>query len=466
MSNTVIQVGGKFGGTVLGILTVAVLTRHLGQAGYGQFVTATSFLQFFGILADFGLTLTLLRMISRPEADETRLASNVFTLRLASATVFFGGAALLALAFPYPPAVKAAIAVGSLSFFMMSLTSVLSGVFQKHLATAWSAIAEVSGRAALFVGVLLAARLGYGLLAAIMMLVLGNLIQFSINLAFVRRLVPFRLAFHWPTWKRIITESWPIGLSIAFNLVYLKGDVVILSLFRPEAEIGLYGAAYKVLDVVTVIPMVFMGLVMPVLANAWQADDRKLFKRRLSRAFDFMSMLALPLMLGAWAVGTDLMALIAGSDFAASGQILGILIIGAAMVFWGGLFGHTVVALGLQRKMIWAYAIDAAISFALYFLLVPEFGAKAAAWITVFSEAFIALATMSAVLWKSGWRPRLGITVRCLLASALMYMFLVRAAAIHVAVLVPLGALVYFGVLFLLGGLQPRAVRRLLSREL
>jgi len=209
-----------------------------------------------------------------------------------------------------------------------------------------------------------------------------------------------------------------------------------------------------------------MGLVMPILANAWQADDRKAFRRRLSRAFDFMSMLALPLMVGAWAVGTDLMTLIAGADFAASGQILGILIIGAAMVFWGGLFGHTVVALGLQRKMIWAYAADAIVSFVLYFLLVPDYGARAAAWITVFSEAFIAMATMGAVLWKSGWRPRFGVTARCLLASALMFLFLRRAADIHVAVLVPLGALVYFGVLFVLGGLQPKAVRRLISRDL
>ncbi len=95
--NTVVQVAGKFIGTLLGILTVAVMTRLLGLAGYGEFTTAISFLQFFGILVDFGLTLTMIRMISDAKAEETRVASNIFTLRLVSGIVFFGAAAGIAI---------------------------------------------------------------------------------------------------------------------------------------------------------------------------------------------------------------------------------------------------------------------------------------------------------------------------------------------------------------------------------
>ena len=85
-------------------------------------------------------------------ADERKIASNVFTLRLVSGAVFFGLAPILALAFPYPPDVQTAIAIGALSFFAMSSSQVLGGLFQKRLSTGMSAFADVMGRAILFAG--------------------------------------------------------------------------------------------------------------------------------------------------------------------------------------------------------------------------------------------------------------------------------------------------------------------------
>ena len=100
-SNTAIQVTGKFIGTFLGLITVAVMTRYLGLAGYGEFTTVMSFLQFFGIIVDFGLTLTMVRMISNANVDEDKVASNIFNLRLLAGIVFFGLAPLIARTFPY-----------------------------------------------------------------------------------------------------------------------------------------------------------------------------------------------------------------------------------------------------------------------------------------------------------------------------------------------------------------------------
>ena len=341
----------------------------------------------------------------------------------------------------------------------MSLTGVLGGVFQKRLATAKLALGEVAGRSLLFVGVVLASVLGYGLMAVIVLLVLGNLLQFAITLAALRSLLPLRLSFDWPVWREIARETWPIGVTTALNLVYLKGDVVVLSLFRSQAEIGLYGAAYKILDVVTVIPMVFMGLTMPILAAAWSAGDRALFSRRLDRAFGFMTLLALPLAFGAWAVGSDLMVLIASAEFRESGAVLSVLMLGAAMVFWGGLFGHAIVSLGLQRKIIWAYAADAAVSFGLYFWLVPDYGNTAAAWITVFSEAFIALATAAMVLHHSRARLTFSLPLKSLLASALMFGVLIFLPDINVLLKILVGMIAYFGLLYGMGGVKREDIR-------
>lgn len=461
--NAAFQVLGKSLGTVFGLLTVAILTRRLGTMGYGEFTTVLSFLQVFGILVDLGLTLTMITMISRDGADETSLASNIFTLRLLSGLVFFGIAPIVALPLPYPAAVKLGIAIGSLSFLGISLSSVLGGVFQKHLVTWKLAMAEVLGRGLLLAGVAYGASIGLGLLPFICVLAASNLLQFAATFILARTHVRIGLRFDREVWTRIIAESWPIGLSIAFNLVYLKGDVVVLSLMRTQSEVGLYGAAYKVVDVITVVPMIFMGLVLPLLASAWSKGDREGFAARLATAFDAMAIMAVPLAVGTFAVGTDLMTFIASDAFAGSGAILTVLMLGGASVFFGALFGHAVVALGLQKKMIVAYAADAVLAVALYLTLIPKMGAMGAAWVTFVSEAFIAVVAAVAVLRVSGATLSLRVAARVALASGAMYWVVTLAEPLHVLLRIALGVGAYALALFMIGGI-PEGPFRLLFR--
>ena len=462
--NTIVQVSGKFFGTILGLLTVAVMTRSLGRGGYGAFTTVTSFLQFFGILVDFGLTLTMAKMIAETPGDEDRVASNIFSLRCASAFVFFGLAPLIAMFFPYSADIKTGITIATLSFFFMTLSQVLVGVFQRHLAAHLAATAEVAGRLALFVVVVAAARAHAGLAAYIMAIVAGNTLHFLLSFIFARRFVHIRLTYNRALWKKIIAISWPIGVSIAFNLIYLKGDIIALSLSRTQAEVGLYGAAYKVLDVITVIPMIFMGFVLPVLSAAWIAHKRDDFVRKLWRAFDFLSLIAVPLAVGTFAVGGDLMRFVAGSSFGPSGELLSILMIAGAAVFFSALFGHAVVALGLQRKMIAAYAFDAIASIALYFFFIPRIGALGAAWVTVFSEAFIMLACGIAVCAKIRSLPRVRTFAAAAVGSALMYGVLALAEPIHVLPRVVIGVVTYAATILASGVVTRDEIRTLLQR--
>lgn len=464
-NNTAFQVTGRAVGTLLGLITVAIMTRHLGREGYGEFTTVMSFLQFFGIIVDFGLTLTMVRMISTAGANEDKVASNIFTLRMVSGIIFFGIAPVVALFFPYSPLVKTAIALASLSFLSMTLSQVLLGVFQKHLSAHRAATAEVAGRALLLVGVVAAAWYGMGLLAFITALIAGNLLQFVITFAFARRHAAIRPSFDLSLWREIVRQSWPIGLGIIFNLVYLKGDIIVMSVTRTQAEVGLYGASYKILDVVTAIPMIFMGLVLPLLTVAWTSGDKEGFKRKLSLAFDFLSLLAIPLAFGAFAVGNDLMRFVAGADFAEAGIFMAILMIAAASVFFGTLFGHAVVALGKQKQMVWAYALDAAVALALYIILIPKFGAIAAAWITVGSEIFIAIATCMMVGRVARYFPPLSVFMRALVASALMASVVQMADGVHVLARILIGIVIYGVLIVLLGGIKKETLNMLTRRS-
>ena len=118
------------------------------KTGYGQYTTALAFLQFFGIIVDFGLYIVLIKRLGEHrEEDEEHLVNNIFTLRLISAIILLGLAPVIAWIFlTIRQLFKEALWVGSLMFLFVTLNQLLTGVFQKHLQVYWMSLAEIIGR--------------------------------------------------------------------------------------------------------------------------------------------------------------------------------------------------------------------------------------------------------------------------------------------------------------------------------
>ncbi len=456
--NTIIQIIGKGVSTVIGIVVIGMLTRYLGKAGFGQYTTIMAFLQFFGVIADLGLYIILVKKISEPGVDEDSIVSNIFTLRLISAVVFIGLAPIVVLFLPYAAIVKVGVLVTTISFLCITLNQALAGVFQKHLRMDRIVIAEVAGRIVLIVATYAAIQAELGLLWVMGAVGGGSVVNFIFTFLFSRRFVRIRLRFDTAVWKRVIKEAWPIALSIAFNLVYFKADTIILSLYYDEATVGIYGASYKVLEVLTTLPAMFAGLILPLLTVAWVARDKERFKRVLRKAFDAMVIIAMPLAIGTLFVAEPIMDLIAPS-FTDSATILKILIFATATIFIGNLFGNTVVAINKQRTMMWVYLIVAIISFAGYLYFIPRYSYFGAAGMTVASELLVTIAALSIVGMTTKVWPSMKIIIKALVASGAMAGVLYLFTGLNVILLLGIGIIVYALVLYAVRGISSDVIK-------
>ncbi|MFH1631656.1 MAG: flippase [bacterium] len=463
--NTALQIIGKALATIFGIFTVAVFTRYLGTDGYGQLTVVLAFISVFAVIVDFGLTLTTTQMISEQEANEETIIGNLLALRVISAVLFLALAPLAALLFPYEHIVQVAIAVGAFSYLFGTTSQMLVGVFQKRLMIGRFVLAELFNRGLVLVGAIFAPALGLGLIGIVWILVIGNALQLITILFFAGRHVRLRPQIKLAMWRNIISRSWPIGASIFFNLIYLRGDIVFLSLFRSDAEIGLYGAAYKAVDVITAVPVMFMGLALPMLVAAWTSKARDRFETQMQNAFDFFAIAAIPLAVGSIIVGVPLMELIAGPEFSESGRVLAVLGPAASIVFFGSLFGHTIVALNKQRVMTWGYFAVAAITVAGYLIFIPRYGMWAAAWWTLISEVIIGSLTFIVVTRVSGYRPKLKTASQAALASTVMAFGFVMIPSVHVLIDVAIAGLIYLIALGAFGGPKYRDIINLFLPE-
>lgn len=463
--NSILQVGSKFLGMVFGLVTFYLLLHYFGTEGYGYFTIAITHVTIFAILVDFGLTLTTTQMISEAGVDEKRILGNLLTLRLLSAGVFMSLAPLTALFIPQSAPVMGLIIIASFTYFFGAVAVTFVGVFQKRLQIGYAVIAETAGRFLALVGVVVAGVLNLGLNGAAIAFLVANIAQLALMLGATHRLV--KLTFLWETsvWKDILLRSWPIGLSIFFNLLYLRGDIFFLWIFnRTAEEIGHYGSAYKVVDVITIIPYTLMGLVLPLLTNAWSERNTGLYKRRFQQAFDSLLAIAIPFGFGSVILGVPLMTAIK-PDLTLAGQFLMILGPTASIVFLGSLYGHAIVAVNKQKIMTLGYIAVAVLTLSAYIFLIPRFGGWAAAWASLGSEFLITILTVIVVTRVTNIWPNLQLLARVFVSSLIMSLAIVLVPLPHVALSILWGVMVYIASLAALGGPKPQEILKLFRAE-
>jgi O-antigen/teichoic acid export membrane protein len=460
--NTIIQFTGKVLGTLFGVLTVAIMTRYLGQVGFGQYSTITAYLQLFAILVDLGLSITVVRLISDPGNDKKTVFNNVFTLRVVTSIIFLGLAPLIVLFFPYDPLVKIGIAIATLSFFFSGLTSILIGLYQKELNMLTVTIGEIAGRLSLFILVALFAYLNYGLLAIIIAVVIGSLINFLICYFSAFKYIKISPAFDWPIWEKIISITWPIALSIAFNLVYFKADTLILSLTRSQAEVGLYSAPYRILEILVNFIFVFLGIVNPILTLHWVQKNHAKFQEIFQKIFDVLLIITIPMVVGTMFIAKPLMILIAGADFATSGIILQILIVATAIIFINTIYGYTIVFIDKQKKMIPVYVGVAIFSVAGYLLTIPTYGFYGAAIFTVISEFIILISNFIISTKVIKFIPSFKIIMKIFGASLVMAGLLYLLSGQNVILQLILASGIYLISLYFFKGIDKMLIKDIL----
>jgi len=462
--NTIVQIISKVVATALGLVAVAIMTRYLGRVGFGQYTTIITFLSFFGIIADLGLTLVTVQMISRPGVDENKILSNLFSLRLVSAVIFLGLAPLTVIFFPYDPIIKLGVVITALSFFFIALNQILVGLFQKNLRMDRVSIAEVISRITLVAGVAFVYYLNMGLVGIMIATVMASAISFLLHYLFSRRFARIKLYFDFAVWQEIIKKTWPLALTIIFNLVYLKADTLILSLIKSQAEVGIYGATYKVIDVLITMPFMFAGIILPILTASWSSNNTEQFKKILQKSFDTMAIFAIPLIVGAQFVAKDIMVLVAGKDFMDSGPVLKILILAAGIIFLGCMFAHAIIALDKQRKIIGAYIFTSLTAVIGYLIFIPRYSYFGAAWITIYSELIIALASFYLVRKYTQFLPNLKTTAKALAASLIMAIMLHFTADWNLFLTLSLAIIVYFIALYLFKGITKQDIMELTNK--
>lgn len=401
--NTTFQVIGKALSTIISLFIIASLTRYLGVQVYGEYTTIFSFVAFVSIIADFGFFWILVRELSKKEKVDTYFFNNVLSLKIVFSIIVFTLASLIVFLIPqYNITIKMGIAIISFSWFWSSLNSTYVGLFQTKLEMYKAVISDLVGRLVILIVVLFLIKNNYNLSYILGANVLGNLINFLVSYFYGRKYIKYKFCFDFILWKKIFKQSFPLAILTLVGTVNFRIDTIILSILKTQVDVGIYGIPYKILEIVIVIPTIFVGNTLPILTKYYHQKDIRL-KQSIQKSFDFLMFLAFPIVTGLSILAIPIIKLIGGNEYIntstlniyginiAAPQILIILAISIGLSFLITMFSNLIIVAKKQKSQVFPMIVVTIINVVLNIIFIPKLTYLAASLFTFLSNIMLAI---------------------------------------------------------------------------
>jgi O-antigen/teichoic acid export membrane protein len=463
-ADVAIQVVSLVGNVALGVAVTAVLARQLGAVEFGEWTTIFSIVGIAGYLADLKIQeITIREIAAKPDDESAWLGALVWlqaSIAVAAGLVTAG--ALLALS--HGSDMRIAGVIISVSELTTAL-SVLGVVFQLRVRNDLAMVVLTFNSLAWAAAVFAIAAAGGGIIAMAGAFTTCTALSAILTVALAHRRATFTLHDARRRGVALARAGIVLGLAGLISLAHSQVDQLLVYELAPHrVDAGLYGSLNRVLIRAMTVPNALMTTLFPLIAAA-AASEMARARQLVQTALEYLTMLALPAFGFSLVAAKPLLALLYGHAYLAAAGTFPVVMGSFIVSCWGYVSSNMVIVLGLQRRFVVYIAAGLGLNIALNLLLVPTYGYRAAAWVTVITETVVIGLSMRAVLGDMEMRIRLGRLVRIAGVAALLtgVLFAARAIDGSLAVLAPTALLAYPALLLLTGTLRRDDLRELIA---
>jgi O-antigen/teichoic acid export membrane protein len=365
---------------VVNTLVFILIARRLTVNDVGVYSLALTYSIIFVQIASWGLDQLLIREVARHREEAGRYLVNFALMRLLfSLLVYILLALIVVLVIRYERVTACVLLLVGVTIVFDSVSNICQAVFiafeRLVYITYGSLVMSLFKLGATWAG--LRGTGGLTLLAGI--IVGASLAGMLFNLGAVwRRFVGEELSEN-RAGKQIDLSAWPIWLYQAFPFTFVvlfytldyQLDVVLLSVWRGEEAVGLYGAATTVLFVLLFIPQAFREATFPIMSRLYSSNPKAL-RQLYSASARWLLAIALPIALGTTLIADDLMPLLYKEAFRESGRVLQITIWSILFLFLNVPNGRLMIVAGKQREVAWFAIISMSTNLLLNVILIPS----------------------------------------------------------------------------------------------
>jgi O-antigen/teichoic acid export membrane protein len=384
------------------------VARRLGAAGLGIYSAAIVVYGLIATAAELGTTNFLIREIAK-----NRSRTSAYMVHLGGATLA-ASFLVMALARGIVPHLGYSAELRTCVYVVISATipgtwrMIQEAIFVAHQRVEFITYTTLCSAGLNLSIALFLLHQGRGVISLIVaFIVVQYFVSFCYFLFVNRYLSRLRLDFQFSVLFDLLKGIRAFAGSSILGGLLARPEILILSLFRNDAQIGFYSAALRVVSIWAVIPQTYMTNVYPVLSQYARDADHEASKRMLNRSIKFLFALSLPLAVGIFAAARPITLVLYGPALEPSINALKIMAWTIPLTFVSSVLWRALAASGDQRLVLRAQLIMMFMRFGGGYLMIAWLASLGAA-----IETSVSLAVFNLMLEYYIWRN--GISLRVL----------------------------------------------------
>lgn len=379
--------GGVFRAVLMPLFTI-LIARQFGTEGFGAFSFALSLASIMVIVGEMGLPKMVVRELANHREDVGKYIGDLTILRLIMGIASVGIVYLILLfSYKSSDARLPLFLIGLSLLVFTGLRRFFDAIFQAFEVMKYQALVDMVDILLTFgVGTALLFN-GYGLMGVAFAMMVGATISMAMDfIILMRRLGKPAFSFDLAFWKRMVLGAIPFGVIGVLTFLFGYSNTVLLTLFKGDAQAGLFSSAYRVIWMLAIIPATCMTAVFPFLARVGKSADGR-HRDAIRLLVKYLACLSLPFSALLAIYAPQLISAVYGRSYTSAGSALWIL---AAIPLFSFAYIPLIDLLNSQYKQrftVIAILLCAAVNVGLCLVLAPLLGVAGAAVSTLVAEA-------------------------------------------------------------------------------
>lgn len=326
IKNSVWLILGEFISKICIFFLLIVVARTIGVANFGKYNFALSFVMFVSLFSDLGLQRFLYRELARNTDQKVIYITNFLVLRVVVSLFFMIIVFLFSFFSNYQDDVKQLINYFSLWLFSLGVVNIFKSGFRALEIMHLEAYLNVMENILRFILALVLLRAGYGVIGVAMAYVIAGFV--SIIVGFFLSDLPANAKVFPLDFKLLVLALKEMRfLSVVAFFVGFFGfsDVLILTHFRGNEAAGLFGAPFKLVWMLLMLPGLITEANFAKLSQLATRDPNR-FKILLNLLVRFNLCISFALAFLITLFSDRIISVVFGSQFASSAVVLRILV--------------------------------------------------------------------------------------------------------------------------------------------
>lgn len=374
------------------LITFPYISRVLSVEEIGKYNFSNSIISYFLLLAALGIDKYAIREGAKYRENKERFssfASEIFSFNIVSTLVSYSLLFLFILFSKTLERYTVCILIFSLQIFFTTLgTEWVYSIFEEYrYITIRSILFKMISVALLFMFV----RNEGDYLAYAAITVFASVGSNVLNFFNAKKICSIRFTLK-IDWKKLFK---PIMIIFASNIaiqIYVNSDTTMLGYLKDDYAVGIYSVATKIYLIVKNLTGSILTVTIPRLAYLASKKVKDDYEELLNKVANALIILILPSIVGLTMLSREAILIIAGNKYLDAQLPLVVLSITILFSTFSGLFNNCVLLPHKREKVFLKSSIISAVTnIVLNFILIPYFGAVAAAFTTLISEIIMAL---------------------------------------------------------------------------